>query len=509
MTLEKNNIKEWKTISLLIIFSAVFVFFNSKCSPLYLFNEWGDPNVYFSMGKGAVNGQTIYKDIFDHKGPFIFFIYAIGYLISDNTFTGIYILEIIALFINLLYAYKLSHLYISKQGSFFVALIFTLFLFNKTYFGGSAEEFISPVITASLYYFICYFRVENLNMKQRTKIIFAQGIFLGLVLLTKLNICIFWIPMMITIGIRLLYGNAYKEIVKYVITFIGGIFIVSAPFIIYFTINNAIFDFYFAYIKFNSLYAEFSASTHTVRLIVSRFGKQIFSDYISFTLTLFGVAMVSFTKIYVKDIIYRTGILLSFILSYTMIVIVPYVMTYALIIIYMYALFGVIFIFRLINRYIKAKEHLTVYLIGIIAVLIGGIYQKQFFGEEKDCLMRKSECNYMQKEFATIINKEEAPTLLDLGLDHGVFTKANIVPKYKYFFSPNIPYSVFPGIIDYQTNLIKKKEPKFLIFGNSTPARFHFESILEKEKSYALIDTYKQNIGAFDTEVYLYKRIEE
>ena len=56
----------------------------------------------------------------------------------------------------------------------------------------------------------------------------------------------------------------------------------------------------------------------------------------------------------------------------------------------------------------------------------------------------------MQKEFAKVINKEANPTLLNLGLDRGVFTAADIVPSYKYFFHPYIPDEVFPNIKNYQ-----------------------------------------------------------
>jgi hypothetical protein len=506
---KSTNRIDYKIVFAFIAFAFLFVFLNSKCSPLYLFNEWGDPNIYFSMGKGALNGKVLYKDIFDHKGPLIFFVYAIGYLISNDTFVGIYVLESIALFFNLFFAYKLASLFLNKQCSFITALIYSLFLFNKTYLGGSAEEFISPILLASFYYFICYFRDDNIARKKGISHMFLQGALFALVLLTKLNICIIWVPLVIAIGYQLLIQKEYKKIALFALSFVGGVIVVFLPFILYFGINSALNDFYFGYVTFNSLYAEFEMSLHTIRKIVGRFAKQILSDYISFPLTLLGVFLLSCTKIYIKKTAYRVGILLSFACSYIMIVIVPYVMTYALIIIYICALLAVIFLLDTIVKYIRIKSHPAIYIIAIVAIIVLGINQKRFFNQDMDCLTRKVECNYMQKEFAEIINKEQSPTLLDLGLDHGVFTKANLVPQYKYFFSPNIPYEIFPEIVDYQTNLIIEGKPMFLVFGNTTPARKHFFETIDREGNYELINTYKQNIGAFDTEVYLYKRKEE
>lgn len=506
---ESTNKMDYKIAFAFIAFAFLFVFFNSKCSPLYLFNEWGDPNIYFSMGKGAMNGQTLYKDIFDHKGPLIFFIYGIGYLISNDTFLGIYFLESIALFVNLLFAYKLAKLFLNKQNAFITSLVYSLFLFNKTYLGGSAEEFISPFLLISFYYFILYFRNDEMPYKKAMKLIFLQGMLFALVLLTKLNICIFWVPLVAAIGFELLIQKEYKKTILFASAFLGGVIFIFIPFIAYFGFKSALNDFYFGYITFNSLYAEFEMSFGTVRKVGGRFFKQILSDYISFPLTLLGVCLVSFTTLYVKRTVYRIGIFLSFALSYIMIVIVPYVMTYALVIIYIYALIAVIFLLYKLEEHTRIKSYPLVYTIVFTTVMVLGINQKRFFDQDAECLTRRMECNYMQKEFARIIKQEQAPTLLDLGLDHGVFTKAGLVPSYKYFFSPNIPYNVFPEIVDYQSDLIKRKEPIFVVFGNTTPARQHFTELIEKGNGYELISTFRQDIGAFDTEVYLYKRKEQ
>ena len=59
-----------------------------------IFNNWDDINSYFSMGKALFNGKVIYRDILDQKGPLLYFIYGIAYLISHQDFFGLYIIEI-------------------------------------------------------------------------------------------------------------------------------------------------------------------------------------------------------------------------------------------------------------------------------------------------------------------------------------------------------------------------------------------------------------------------------
>lgn len=506
---KKNNtlITNKLVIVSLFFFSILFLFFNSKNSPLYLFNEWYDPNIYFSVGKGMFNGLIPYRDLFDHKGPLIFFLYGIGYFISNTSFLGVYFIECIALFINLIFAYKIAKIYLSNLTSFITAILYAAFLFTKSYYGGSAEEFISVFITISFYYFILYFKGNNLSNKQCITQMFIHGLMFGFTFLSKLSVCIFWIPILSAIGIYLLYQKEYRKILVYFLFFAFGFIISILPFIIYFISNSALNEAYFGYIKFNSLYAEFNPDLHFIRKTASHFIKLLTNDYISFPILLLGVCLLSFSKKYINNNLYRVGVLLSFILSFVIICLSKYIMTYAHMVIYVYSIFGLIFIFQFIEKYINYKKYeLLAYIISFVGILTIGINNKKLFDEDINCLTRKADCNYMQKEFAEIINKEKNPTLLNIGLDLGVYTKTNIIPSYKYFFYPNIPYHIYPEIRDYQMNLIERREPLFIVIGSNAAFYDIYEELPALHENYQLISTYNQNSEDFDKQVFLYKR---
>lgn len=504
----KNNVKDYCTFIGLFIFSALFVFFNSKNSPLYLFNEWGDANIYFSMGKGMMNGLIPYKDIFDHKGPFIFFIYSLGYLISNDSFLGIYIIESVFLFVNLIFAFKIASIFLNKQYSFIVSLAYAVLIFNKTYYGGSAEEFLSVFITISFYYFILYFKDKDHVQGKEYKHLLIHGIMCSLAFLSKLSVCVFWMPLLIILLYDSIAEKKYREIINKSFFFIVGFFLPILPFFLYFVVNRALGDFYFGYIEFNSIYAEFSFSFDTIMKIIYHAWWLLKHDYISFPLTLLGVFLLSFTNVYIEKWKYKIAILVSFMLSFASFSISKYVMTYAHIVMYIYTLFGIIFLLQILHKYLikSDKNYIAGYIVSFVLFLSIGVYNKNLFGQDKECLLRKKECNYMQKEFAAIINKENNPTLLDLGLDHGVFTKANIVPSFKYFFYPNIVYRLYPGIRDYQEKLIDEKQPDFIVAGNTSLYYYHYKELKSLKENYELINVYHQAIEAFDTEVYLYKR---
>src|SRR3990172_2850421 len=54
-----------------------------------------DPGVFLYMGDQILDGKIPYRDIWDHKPPLIFFINALGQLITRNSFWGIWTLEVV------------------------------------------------------------------------------------------------------------------------------------------------------------------------------------------------------------------------------------------------------------------------------------------------------------------------------------------------------------------------------------------------------------------------------
>ena len=55
--------------------SLLFLFVVSRCSPYYIFNDWNDSNVYFTIGKSVLKGIVMYKDIFDQRTNIILYAY--------------------------------------------------------------------------------------------------------------------------------------------------------------------------------------------------------------------------------------------------------------------------------------------------------------------------------------------------------------------------------------------------------------------------------------------------
>ena len=85
----------------ILLTAFVTILICSKSSPLYPINDWVDANCYMTVGRGMLHGSMPYRDLFEHKGPLIYMLHAAAALISDNSFLGVFLSEIVLCFLFL------------------------------------------------------------------------------------------------------------------------------------------------------------------------------------------------------------------------------------------------------------------------------------------------------------------------------------------------------------------------------------------------------------------------
>ena len=94
----------------------------SLSSPLYAFNTWVDANCFMTVGKSMLYGLVPYRDLYEQKGPLLYAMYALCYLISHRSFLGAWLLEAAAAFCFLLYACRCFLLFHEKLSPIFLFL---------------------------------------------------------------------------------------------------------------------------------------------------------------------------------------------------------------------------------------------------------------------------------------------------------------------------------------------------------------------------------------------------
>lgn len=154
-----KQIKSSTNIQILILFaiSVLFVLlFSTTTSPLYLSNPYwyiGDSGIFQEMGLVIAHGGTPYVDVFDHKGPVLFFIQALGLLINEHW--GIFVLQAISLSLTLWIWYKMISLFQKNIWIEFGTIILALlFLFGYCERGNLCEEWSLPYISIPIYLFL-------------------------------------------------------------------------------------------------------------------------------------------------------------------------------------------------------------------------------------------------------------------------------------------------------------------------------------------------------------------
>ena len=229
--------------------ALITITLNSECSPLYAFNSWSDPNFMITVGKGVLKGYVPYRDLYEQKGPLLLFLHTIGAAISFNSFTGIWIIEIIFCTLFLFLSYKISRLFFSDRNILVLpvlaALIFSRWAFQT---GDTAEEFCLPLLTYAILF--------SLKMIQQQQMLSRKKFFL----LGLTSGCVFWIKYSMTgfyIGLALFFlicslaSKQFLCLLKRCFWIPAGFFSISLPILIYFIGNRSLSYLFTAYFNNN------------------------------------------------------------------------------------------------------------------------------------------------------------------------------------------------------------------------------------------------------------------
>ena len=123
-----NKIKKYREYILLYIVVFILCLIVLYSSPLYKGLPDIDSSVFQVMGKGMLEHKIIYKDLFDHKGPIVYIINAIAFIISNKY--GLFIMEFIISYIGIIFVYKTARIVLCKKTSIFPSLFYILISFK-------------------------------------------------------------------------------------------------------------------------------------------------------------------------------------------------------------------------------------------------------------------------------------------------------------------------------------------------------------------------------------------
>lgn len=233
----------------------------TRSSFLYPYNNWDDSNSYFSMGKSMFHGILIYRDIFDQKGPYLYFLYGLCSLVSGTTFRGVFLMEILLGAADLLLIGRILKLFCRPQTAAFLSpiLLACMCASKSFYWGGCAEEICLPFLLFPLYVLL-----RTLQHNRRTSFsprdVFLSGLCCGFVFCVKFTLMGFFLGFALSV---ILTCRSFREFARLAGWFLLGTLLPFVPWVIYFGITGGLDDWYRVYIYTNVfLYSDFGANSH-------------------------------------------------------------------------------------------------------------------------------------------------------------------------------------------------------------------------------------------------------
>ena len=474
----KGKVRQWLALGMAMLTAFLVMAICSRTSFLYPFMDGVDQNCFMTVGKGMMNGLVPYRDLFEQKGPLLYFLHGLAWLISHDTWIGVYLLESLFLGVFLWYYWKIWNLYGYRRSSMvWMPLLAVLVTVASSFASGdNVEEYCITLMAVSLYDYLKYLKQYPQNkghMDRRTLLV--NGTLAGCVLWMKYTMLGFWFVWMATVFFCLLLQKKWKEAFLDCIWFLAGMLgIATIPWVIYFGIHGAIGDWLYAYFYCN-IFAYSSADVTFLSRIVFTWEVVLDAMKNNWALTLsiaagYGYLLFAQGKLphWFAKISLVVLLLLTFLGMYGGGVSMSYYYLFA----YGFGGLGMLplshgldFIVRKLygkrrkDKYLSALGVLTVFfvIIGMGIVAYQNSRNIYCMGYEKEELP--------QYQFAQIINQTENATLLNYGfLDGGFYMAADVLPTTKFFCRLNLRNSDFPEMRKEQERLIEDAEVDYIVF---------------------------------------------
>ncbi|MBQ8618013.1 MAG: hypothetical protein IJ418_10980 [Clostridia bacterium] len=477
--------------------SALALVIATTSSPLYAANFWTDTNLYFTIGRGMTEGLMPYRDLFDHKGPLTFVIYAIGALVSDTSFAGVFLLEVISLAAMLYFAYRTVCLY-GKGPLALLAIPLTAILtvtctaFNQ---GGSAEEFCLPALSLALYAaFARMRRGEECAHTERLHIAFGAA--MGWVFAIKYTDCGLFFGLAFAVLLYEWRMCGFARAFASGLWMLAGMGVIVLPLCAYLALHGVLdetIQVYFIENIFGYGDAQMSFGAHIYNALAYLRTQSAANPRVA------GFAMIgcAFAALYAlvkreKGFLFEmmaaplgAGLLLLF--CYWGEMAHPY---YALV-------FASLAPLGMIPMGLLAKKigvRASTVCIAVASLAILPLCRMSCAAVP---LLDVDREDMAQHVFAEIMNEAENPTLLDLtSLDQGFYLAAGITPNCRYFANNNLNTQEKRGALD---GYLAEKRTMFVVSRWEDPG-----------ENYTLIAEHTSPFDLNDMRTYkLYRRVEE
>ena len=203
----------------------------------------GDTYVYLYTGGLIPKGLMPYRDFFDHKGPLLYLIMALGITIGREA--GVWLIQSVFLFAAAFFAYKTARLLTGRRAAAAAAaLAVTWYSLGET----GPDTFAVPFLLAGLYSLV-RFVLSGWTIRRAEA--FGVGVSFAAVLLMKMNLVSLWIVFTGTVIVSSVIGRRFRFLLERTAFFLAGAALVILPVLAWLWLKGSFDDFVRVYLKFN------------------------------------------------------------------------------------------------------------------------------------------------------------------------------------------------------------------------------------------------------------------
>lgn len=427
-----------------MLLSAVFIGLASKSSPLYPMNDWVDVNCFFTMGRSIWDGMVPYRDLYEQKGPVLYFVFAIVSLFSRDSFVGVYLLEVVTYGLFLFFSGMIAQLYLDRTRIVYllIAVIAALLPMSWSFtHGGSVEQHSLFMIAYALYSFL---HAMHEKRALSTKEAILNGVFAGMMLWIKYTMLGFYLGLALFVLVWYLSTRqTWKQLLLTVGQFFMGIAAVTFVVFLYFVINGALDDLFNCYFYDNIV--RYPSEVEGSRLAeIFECLKGAFKNNKSYAW------MLSLGIVWLVWNFYphwRTGLMLA--LSFLGLTVGTYwgckPWDYYGFIFAAYCIFGLIGIvqllrfFKLRKLYLKLVNNSPIPFYCVLVITVALLFNSALTNNRNLYLTKYDREDTVQYRFAKTIQTVKNPKVLNYGfLDGGFYFASGATPADRYFCYFNV-----------------------------------------------------------------------
>ena len=256
-------------VAIIVVMVPLMLLMLSIDSPCY--EVWGrlDSSWFFTSGKAWMNGMVPYVDFSDSKGPLLWLIYGVGYLISNHNYVGVWVITCVAYIVTTLLNYRTARIFLKSDWlSLAVSLLMLMVYFNGfIHYETRSEDFCQPFIALSLWV-ICRLAYSEQSLCRFKHAACMIGVSMGATLMIKFTIAamIFFFAIVLLVLVRRSNVAGLKDVVWRLLV---GVLIVCLPFVVMFSIMGNLDDFIREYFLVTSKISSHSPRLNVVKWLFS------------------------------------------------------------------------------------------------------------------------------------------------------------------------------------------------------------------------------------------------